>query len=185
MRSQYSAARLRSCSTATTPVPSSASSRTRSKSSTWKRRSRKLAGSSSRRIGACWARARAKTIRWRSPDDSWSIGRAARCSAPQRSRAWRAIARSRADSKARPARWGCRPMTTTSSAVNGKSKRGSCGTTAMRRAISLRGRLRRSSPRDLHAARVAREHARDRAHQGALAGAVRPQEADDARPARA
>ena len=92
----------------------------------------------------------------------------------------------RARSRSRPAprprnrpRWGWRPISTISSAVYSKASSVSCGTTAIRRAMSRR--LRRSSgvPAEPHGARGGRARAAQQPQQRGLAGAVRPEHADE------
>src|SRR5581483_181184 len=139
-RSQVAAARFRSCRIASTAVACrSARARTIASRSRTCRRSRWVVGSSSSRTGAPCASAWASTTRRRSPPESSSTHRSARCCTEVATMASLA----RAQSSGRPPphgdRYGVRPISTISRAVKEKAGARSCGTTAVSRAASRAG----------------------------------------------
>ena len=134
-------ARVRSCMALTT-VRSRSSRRVSTSSSTccWWPTSRPVVGSSSSSTGACWARARASTARWRSPPLSESSRRAARPARSSWSSTEATISRSRRDSVPKVGTYGVRPISTYPVTVIPAGTAGFWGTMAMRLASSRRDR---------------------------------------------
>lgn len=142
-RSQYRAARFRSCNATSAGRPSS---RTRPSSSSWWRTSRWLVGSSITSRDGRPTRARATSARCRSPPDRVPKRRPASpvrssSSRPASTRAW-----STGSSAASGRLCGERPIATTSRTVSGKSVGMSCTTTPTRCATHRTGRSRISVP---------------------------------------
>ena len=136
-RSLYLAARLRSCSTITTVRPRSRFSRvTRSSTSTWWARSRKVVGSSRRTRSVSWASVIAIQARCRCPPDSSSRARSRRSQVSVIRKAASTTCSSSGDHW-RNQRWcGCRPRPTRSRTRRPSGATGLWGSRASRRETS-------------------------------------------------